>query len=450
MTLPKTIFPTFGALPPVTVAAVCYPQVSWFAGLGGARPQHRPTPAQAVAPASWARLVDMAGRRWFTRGGEGVLCVRSADDATDTQRRKLAAQLVEQLGALGWKTTDAGGATGWFTCHHPDPAAALVMFGVLPWVDQGRTPLFRLDDPAVAVAEALAGYQGLVGSIWRGTGGLSGTAAIRALHDGKRAGGAPRWRWDNPPSDVVGRSFELIGGKHGRPCDWWDGGPDWWVHQYDVRAMYLAAASVAELAWDPPEHTGPRQYDPERVGYWQVNRDELETRLNHSPGRLSLLLRAQTAGSLAWVTTPVLEYLTGHMGGSPEIHDSWTAERRSRLLRGWAERLRDARQGAGPQWLPAVKDTYARTVGMMRKPGGRIYRPDWRDLIVDTAKVNLLRKVDAGGVEPLRWNVDSVWIPTDSPNGRDSLYPDTGRIGALRYENTMTIDEYRAKYEASE
>jgi hypothetical protein len=75
-----------------------------------------------------------------------------------------------------------------------------------------------------------------------------------------------------------------------------------------------------------------------------------------------------------------------------------------------------------------------------------VYRPDWRDTIVDLAKVNLLRKVAAAGVEPLRYQTDSVWISSDDPHGR-RIFPDEGGIGALRWEETMLVDEYRKKHE---
>jgi hydrogenase maturation factor HypE len=84
---------------------------------------------------------------------------------------------------------------------------------------------------------------------------------------------------------------------------------------------------------------------------------------------------------------------------------------------------------------------------MLRRPGGRIYRPDWRDTIVDLAKVNLLRKLDAMNVDPLHFQTDAIWVATDA-DVPQKLFPDRGNIGALRFEELMTMDEYRNGNEA--
>lgn len=426
-------------------AVVMYPALTWYADH---ELRHAPTPAGLLDPARWAEIVVTYAKRWNGQR-DGVVLLRAGGSLTVRERVAVTAVFLNQLEAQGWKSNPIGAETGWFTCRQPLHDGSTVMFGVLPWMDQARTSLFQLDAGADEMAFRLAEYQRLTGSVWRGTGGLSGTGLLRAMYPAQRQ---PRWRWDRIPSEVHGRSFELLGSHHHRaPVD---EGP--FVHIYDTRAMYLAGALVAELAWDVPEWRGPQEFDPARPGYWRVSIPDLHVACEKVTGErsywpdggvrwLSRLVRAQDNTPLVWVTTPVMRYLVERLGPI-EIHDSLTADQSSRVMRGWAERLRDARAGADTDLIPAIKDTYSRTVGMLRRNGGRVYRPDWRDTIVDTAKVNLIRKVDRAGKGPLRWNVDAVWITSDqeiAPN----LFGDTGNIGGLHDVGTMTLDDYHTRYQ---
>lgn len=420
----------------LSTAVVMFPAQTWYAGAQSVRPF--PTPAGVLDPPRWSEIVRVYGERW--NGRNGVVMVAAGGGLTARERSRVTHEFLRGLGTVGWKSHPIGADTGWFTCHDEQ---ATIMFGVLPWVDQTRTTLFGLDMPANVIASRLAEYEMLTGGVWRGTGGLSGTGLLRAMYDVKHQ---PKWRWDKAPGEVHGRSFELLG-AHNKRASTADDGP--FVHVYDTRAMYLAGASCAELAWDAPEQRGPQEFDPARPGYWRVSLSGLKALAG--PDReswLRLLVRAQVGGELVWVTTPVMQYLVEQLGPI-EIHDSITADRRSRVMRGWAERLRDARAAAGDDLRPAIKDTYARTVGMLRRTGGRIHRPDWRDTIVDTSKVNLIRKVDKAGVSPLRWNVDAVWITTHSAQA-ENFFGDTGAIGGLHPIGSHTLDEYRAKYETTE
>lgn len=420
-----------------TCAAVVRPTLTWLAGLDN---PDCPTPIDTAdwAFTDWGRLVTTAGL-WFRQAGEGVLLVQDPrTPGTERERRKLGAKIVDSLGRAGWKTSESGIGTGWFFCEQQ--GRPIVMLGIGPWIEQGRTPLFDLepDAPASVVASRLGAYHRLLGTCWRGTAGLTGNAMLRDMKAAtrERTGGEPLWMWKKAPPEVCGSSFELYSGRH-----WLPAGDAPFVHRFDVRAMYLAAAGAAELAWSAPEWGGQREFTPDRPGYWRIDARKINDPLH---------LLTRDCDGLAWVTTPIVAYLI-ERGERPEIHDTVTADRQSRIMRGWAERLRDARQVAETHVSafpirPAIKDTYARSVGMMRRSTSRVYRPDWRDTIVDLAKVNLLRKVAAAGVEPLRYQTDSVWISSDDPHGR-RIFPDEGGIGALRWEETMLVDEYRKKHE---
>jgi hypothetical protein len=408
-------------------ALVVRPSITWFGDLAQPdNPTHGVTPPWAFDPSAAGQLVDLAGA-WFKPRGEGVVLLQSPIHVgmLPAERRACGVTMINSIKAAGWDTSSQGIETGWFLCLRDGVA---VLLGVGPWIAQDRTSLFSLDkaEPAPVIASHLATYHKLVGVAWRGTAGLSGIALLRGL----RERNVPRWRWDAAPTDITGSGFEL-GRTQGRPATEAERAKAF-VYRYDVRSMYLAAAAAVELSPDPLEHRGAQAFDPARPGYWRVEGTD-DKRLFRTPGQL------------CWVTTEVMNYLAGR-GIFPEVHDSLTGDRQSRIMRRWAEALRDARTQAQGEVEDAVKDTYARTVGMLRRPGGRIYRPDWRDAVVDLAKVNLLRKCDAAGVTPLKYATDSIWVATE-PVMPDSIFRDQGNMGALRFENAIPMNVYLSEVE---
>lgn len=422
---------------PAVRAIVVYSSVTWVAGAHHGTLQHFPT--RAVW--HWADLLAASAPRFDESGG--VIVVRaSADDKT---RRELTKGFLDALRERGWRASDEGARTGWFQVIKQ--GAPSISFGVLDWMDDSRIEsLFLRTEAAPVIALRLATYHNVTGGRWCGTGGLSGCAQIRALPRRE----SPLWHWkDAAKYEAPGCAIEA---RSRLPL------PDeavkrgWCVHHFDIRSQYLAAAMNAELGWGAPEQRGPQAFDPARPGYWRVRVDQLPA----DPWGGVLYKPADSQG-LTWVTTPRLRYLLERedptTSGMVEVVDSVTAHRQSRVLKAWAERLREARVSPlAEEILPAIKDTYARTVGMFRRPGGRIHRHDWRDTVVDTGAANLLRKVDALGVLPehvIRWRTDSVWIVDPQPYPDELLArlgPDTGQVGKLRYEGTLTIDEYRERF----
>lgn len=422
-------------------AVVVRPQVTWFARVGAPQPQSRPTIDWALE--DLARLVHHAATRWFAR--EGTIVVQPL--AGDGYLKAVLRQLHQDAKADGWTASERGDETGWYTMNHPDPGRALVHLGVGPLIRQSRTSAFNLADPADIAAARLAEYERLTGAAWRGTAGMSGCAAIRAFQEKKK--GAPLWRWDTAPPAIIGSSFELRGGTANRVPTAADLERKY-VHHFDVRGMYLAAANTAEVGWSAPRSEGPQEFDPRRSGYWKVRRDQL-------PADAVRYAVKEGDSATLWTTTPVMVWLA-ELGIRPEVMDSVVSERTGRYLKPWAEKLTAALYDptARTDTLGAVKDTYARTVGMLGRPGGRIYRPDWRDHVIDRARVNLLRKVRRAGVDPLRYNVDSIWVATDETAEElgarlgayqnDPMRWDLG-IGKMRHESTMTPAEYVERYE---
>lgn len=430
--------------------AVIREQRSWFAGRR--RLAHLPTPPWALSDP--ALVIRHAGERLFTSAGEGVVVWQPWEPPGDRDRWTKA--LLHTADEYGWTSSDAGAESGWFTFRRRDALGAgpVVLFCVGAWTP-APAPGCEPGDPADRIAARLARYRELTGVAWRGHPGLSGCAAIRREHEQRSRGGQPLWRWDKAPREVVGCSFELRGSAHRRPMSDDERGMTA-VYEFDTRAAYLAAAMNAEVGWSAPEHLGPHPFDPKRSGYWSVRRDQLPDEVAGLP--LPVIVRDR-GRPLVTTTTPVMLWLA-EQGVTPEVMDAWACERSGRHLRAWAERLRNALTAGDPgDMTPALKQTYSRTVGLLGKPGGRIFRPDWRDEVVDRARINLVRRVAAAGLRPLRWNVDAVWVASDEPpevvGARlAAFYPDTGmwrpEVGKLRHARTLTPAEYLAKYERSD
>lgn len=360
------------------------------------------------------------------REGTVLVVGYGADVADGKARVNAASSIVVKAEATGWKTTPNGvkglSDAGWIEFKRAD--GKRIHIGVAPWIRQSRMPLVDLGGDPVDQASALAMYRAAVGVTWRGSPGMTGCALIRHLPR-KRV---PLWHWSRLPEGGVTGSTELrwvrepTAAERHMPM----------VYAYDIRAMYLAAASVAELGYSAPRPAGAAPFDPKTAGYWRYRYPDRNT-IDGDP-RPPVGRRLEPDGS-AWAVTPVMEYLVARYG-MPEILDTylcpddedWQGRMRpgtGRILRDWSERLRDALMDdlrcpeGGPVRL-AVKRTYARSVGMMARYGGVVYRPDWRDTIVGMARVNMLRKIDNAAPVlglPLRINVDEVWYPGELGDG---------------------------------
>ncbi len=403
-----------------------------------------------------ARLLDGASLRF---PGEGVLM--------------LGGVTVQQWAAYTATLPDRwlpGAPGAWITYRPAGETGAIVHVGLLDEIDPARCPLFhpREDDPT-RVAELLAAYHVATGAPWHGTGGVAGHGGIRARyaeHARGQLGGTPLWFHRGPTAEQILASGPLIWHRDLGDDEAWYG----FVITFDINAQYLSAARNALLAWDVLEEgrtqwTGRPEVDDDgrpvgqgRAGYWNIDvsgcRQDGPWVVN--PRRI--------LGNTAWVTAPVLAYLRDR-GIKTHVHQSLTCARGEYLLRGWAERLRDARQintaivrsGAGPGStaagvLRAVKRTYTESVGLLGHEGGRIYRPDWQQTIIDQARMSLLRRIDKVrdrlGVDPIRVNVDAVsylWPTMDDRDLARWLGVADG-IGTFKHVSTITVDEYRAKY----
>jgi hypothetical protein len=367
--------------------------------------------------------------------------------------------------AAGWTMGEAaialeerGEGSGWATFQHAEMPT--VHIGILPWMSQADTPLFRTDGTwkPEHIATALARYHVATGVAWRANAGASGHAMIRRMarrKDPKRPGRflpEPRWRQDrwDANNGIVGRGDVIwhrtltAAEKKMR-----------YVHQWDMRSAYLAAMAAANYGWDPIQETGPG-VDGMAAGYYILRLTPDHQRLLTATKNLPPILNpARVNRGLVPVTQPVLAHLR-ELGYNPEIITSYTSERSGRYLRPAAERLRDAMimgQAAGlPALRQALKETANRANGLMARPGGRIYRRDWSHTTEDTAAVSILRRIGKVWAEaelaPIEVRTDAVFYASDIEDPRElpvgELLGVGPRIGNMAYEGMTEMAVYLA------
>lgn len=139
------------------------------------------------------------------------------------------------------------------------------------------------------------------------------------------------------------------------------------------------------------------------------------------------------------------------LGGELEVLRGWTFPASASPFRGMAERLTAARAavlGSDSATDAAVLDTikaiYTSGVGVLtsaktakRNPGW--YKPHWQTSIVLKAEVDLLRKLQKIGGEPVYTVTDGVLLAHREPLALDGYLGDAP--GRLRVEGTATVTE---------
>lgn len=372
--------------------------------------------------------------------------------------------MTERAAAAGWERN--GGQDwergGWITWTHNGTGQVIYM-GILDLMDQDRTPAFRLGSSARDIADALAAYVDATGMNWRMTAGVTGCAMVKTtIHRVEtnkmiRRGPdkpvpAPRWHSTAATTYGVHAAGDLRYNRMLAPAERQYSR----LYQLDVRAAYLAAAAAVDLPWSELRPVD-RQVFTGQAGYWQVDLNDLvdgaaavsSATLPHLGPALWNPDAADDAG-LMWLTTPVMGFLS-ELGINPVVRNALLAPSQSRFLRPWAESIRDALANptATAEVRTALKRTYSETVGMFAAAGGSIHRPEWRDLIVDTARVSVLRKVFQArrtlGIWPARIYVDAVWYPYPDDAPADDLVHalgGTGRIGKFRHVKSTSVDTW--------
>lgn len=376
------------------------------------------------------------------RGGEGVVVVDTPMPTprnTQMDGAMFARRMAERL--ADWQFTEI---KPWTTFANE---AAVVHVGFMPDVAQNPGPLLKGASSPKDIAERLGRYHMLTGVPWRYTAGVSGCVGVRARYTDPRPGRQPLWV-SQGPKGITGAGPLIWRGQ--TPAE----GSDGLVVSYDVNAQYLAAMKIARLAWGELQNTGPCAFDPSWPGYWELSIDDIPIVLLDGKLRPPVVRAERAHKRGLWVSTPVAKYLSD-LVGTIDVLDSWTCSNGETIGRTFAERLIAARQGNfGPMGSAelAVKRTYAETVGMMGRPGGSLFRPDWASTIMDTARVNLLRRLDKvaaldmSGLRLVEVRTDAAFFHIDDATVierlTDVLGVGTGP-GTFQKPEVFTVADYR-------
>jgi hypothetical protein len=335
----------------------------------------------------------------------------------------------------------------WMTFHHKQRAT--VHIGIRPWLDAESFELID-PDPAVTAYRMEWITTRMRGTAFRARPGVVGTAAVRRFIPGREPTWQPSNRkrvrpiamdvawerpyiWESPAYDVLTESAKYL-------------------HGWDVRLQFLAAASLAELPRTPLTNTGVRDFDG-TPGYWRIVAPtwNLSHLLPHPVGQ-------HDAEDLVWVTTPRMTLLheLADEGVIPEpvVLDSWTAPHGSRLLRPWAENIRDVIAEAKREPIAAdaavlskaMKHCYTHAIDMWGGETSSIQRRDWMHTIHGLAGCQLFRKMwkqyKADGRTPVKIYADCLYFPSahiDPEIDRPSTFDTSPFMGKLRYKQSEEL-----------
>lgn len=308
----------------------------------------------------------------------------------------------------------------WSTLGKGEHVVSLV---VPAWLDESEFPRGRQDTEDVdagTLAGRLAVFARLTG--WRYTTSSARTAldsVRRAIETSAKR--QPRWRPANIAECPITEP-SLMWQREETDAE----KTQQHRHQYDAVKAYLGATTQAVISGDGLTPTGPRVFDRNTPGMWQIETPYWPHELVPAP------LIGVEPGTHAWASTSLVA-LYEDAGISPEILDSWTGTRvQYGALRGWQEKVRDVLdsiESADSMTADqvavrdAVKQLYQRLHGKLRDVNqGTIVRPDWGCAIRDAALANTLRKVyRAAGITekvdtprvPLYVNYDAVRYASD-------------------------------------
>lgn len=185
-----------------------------------------------------------------------------------------------------------------------------------------------------------------------------------------------------------------------------------WNHQYDLNFSYLGAMITTNFPF------GPLEQDIEGYGYYLIENNEYKLF-----GDLNIVKNVPSSIKEIWITHETLKLLK-ELNFTVNILKSYCCTKRSWALSKLAKTVRDqvitARYWERKSEETFLKNGYNQMYGMFRsEKTGPIYRPDWFDAIVSTARANLIRKIVKIEVEegrlPTRIHTDSLSYDSDDP-----------------------------------
>jgi hypothetical protein len=440
-----------------TASIVVDNEVTFIAGSGGSltRVSAGVTPHDA-----FTELVGLLSRlsKGFGRderdggtvllGADNIRRLRFPEQAPADLDEAKAHPLLTPARQVGWRCDRLG---PWMTFYRA--GSPTVHIGVTPWLDSETFELISTDPGSTAYR--MQWMANRLGTPYRARPGVTALAALRQLVPGKAPYWKPDWnhvapvgpvdertRWESPYiwDSTEAETLEL-GHK--------------WLHGWDIRGQFLAAASGVYLARDALRHTHKDTFD-RSAGYWRIVVPPwgYEHLLPHPVGQ------GYRGGEITWVTSPRMELLHklsedyGGVIAMPEILDSWTAEKPARLLRPWAETIRDMVIAARTEPDPddavvlskASKHSYTHAIAMLRNAESSINRVDWDDSIKGYAGsafwLKLWLQFRADGRTPVKIFHDMAYYPSseiDPEKDRPATFEPSTSMGRFRYGKSIEL-----------
>lgn len=382
-------------------------------------------------------LIDvLRGAEQLFMGGEGVVLIDATQQQALPSMGRVAATTEWKCKELrSWST---------FTREYPTRnQRTMIHLGL--WGDLQRDPGPLLEGSSGPADRAwrLGRYRAATGHPWRYTAGVSGCTGLRETNRRPGPGQQPLWQHAGPKG-ILGAG-PLIWRAAQQPAEGT-------IHGWDVNAMYLGGLKNARLAWGTLKHTKARGFDEADAGWWELDALGIPAELYDGKERPPMVPSVRIHKGTVWVSTPTAKLLEGS-GAHLDVLDSWTCPNVQTIGRVYAERLMAARTGMiGPLGNAefAIKRTYAELVGMIARPGGSIYRPDWAATIMDLSRANMLRRVyrvgEQLGIWPVAVQTDAVYYANVDPAVVGTALGLGPGVGMFKNAGTLTVDEYRAKY----
>lgn len=348
----------------------------------------------------------------------------------------------------GWEVSELA---PWMRCTKgKEGEDGELLICVRRWVHPTDCPLLHPDRRRTAYN--LVDWYMSTGVAWWGTGGIVGSNLLRRDSMHRTPTGRPgvrpgiRWHLETPR----GRPEWSTAETPYHPKRWSEERPGAYQYKVDAYANYLAAAQSVLLAGSQLRK-GPTEFDPKLSGMWLIETE----RWGHIEELPDPAGYAHGSALRRWVATPTLRLLddlqrADRHGGYVIVRSE--VNHGTQIMRPWATHLRNLlldfpKGGQQPEMRAAVGETYKRMMGMMARPGGRVYRPDWTAQIVSHARSNIWRKAsDAakGGFLPVHFKTDEVTYRGDSPDlppVLSAVYPEGDALGLWHHKVVPPTEE---------
>lgn len=422
-----------------------------------------PTPKDSLTdlPKLLSRVVNIAHPNGMTILLSGSAATALGFPAKLPEKQVKDHPTLNAARTVGWRVDSI---TPWMTCIR---GSSDIHLGVLPWLNARNFPFYEPTRDVMFMVDSLYRYHRMLGVPYYGvTPGLPGISLLRDHHNGRKPMWQPR-NWD-AIEPATNRATELApmwesNEPHGDPYE----------HMYDARRQFLTTAGYVTLALGELVHTRRAEISMAPApGYYLVTTPAwaLGHVLPHPIGN------APMGGQRRWVTAPTLALMFELADGRgildyPQVHDAWIAEpvagkpktgaiRTGRPMHRWATTISKALDVAEATKDKVMKrtlaETYKHAIGLLQRPGGRIYRPDWAHTIIAQARANQFRKIlgtwYASQRPPVRVEADQVWYSSQAADGelnwpidfKRAIIPDAPPVpGGYTLKSSRTLETPR-------